>query len=462
MSLRLRLWLSYALLIFLALGVAALGVVLSLRWVHDRLVATRLEYALIPLSAQLRRVQPLSAPQRLREIQDQVQDLNARLLLVDGQGRVVVDPLETWTGELFPVARRLPRPEGGGEGRWGVTRAPDGKPWIYVARPLPLPRLRLFLVLATPRSSVWASLPWILPAFLWGGGLALLAGLLIGAVLSGAIARPLARLERGAEEIAAGRYDVRIPEEGGRETAQLARRFNEMAAALEAARRREREFLASASHELKTPLTSIRGFAQALVEGEVTDPEGIREAARVILDEATRLSRLVGDLLDLARLEAGRLSLERRPLDLAPLLEKAVRALSPQAREKGIDLALEASAGLGTVGDPDRLGQVVRNLLDNALRHTPPGGEVRVRARAVDGGVEVRVEDTGPGVPPELRERIFERFFKGGGSTGSGLGLAVAREIVRAHGGRIWVEDAPGGGAAFVVRLPAGAGPTQG
>jgi NtrC-family two-component system sensor histidine kinase KinB len=221
------------------------------------------------------------------------------------------------------------------------------------------------------------------------------------------------------------------------------------------------EFVATASHELRTPITTI-GMSLALLEeriGGSLDPRvgGLLDAAR---QDAARLERLVGDLLDLSKLQAGRIEPDRRAVDVAALLAEVARSFEAQAGDRGIDLAVdEIEGGLpAAFADVDQIRRAIANLVSNAIRYTPPNGRVRLCARLVARGVRIEVRDSGPGIPMRQRERIFEKFARAdvpGAPGGSGLGLALAREIVIAHGGEIDVEPNAGGGSVFFVVLPA-------
>jgi signal transduction histidine kinase len=262
-----------------------------------------------------------------------------------------------------------------------------------------------------------------------------------------------------AGAIARGEIGARAPVSGPAEAQALARSFNSMADQVEAAQRSQRDFVANVSHELKTPLTSIQGFSQALLDGAAATPEATARAARVIHDEAERMRRMVDELLILARFDAGQVDMAHAPVELGPLLAACVERLSPQAQAAGIALELDAPDAPTITGDGDRLAQVFANLLDNAIAHTPAGGRVTLAAHQVGNTVEVTVTDTGEGIPAEALPRIFERFYRVDQSRqhsrGAGLGLAIAREIVEAHGGTITVESVVGLGSRFTVRLPA-------
>ncbi|MCI0649245.1 MAG: ATP-binding protein, partial [Chloroflexi bacterium] len=242
------------------------------------------------------------------------------------------------------------------------------------------------------------------------------------------------------------------------ELGELATSFNQMSADLAQARDLRRQMTADIAHDLRTPLSIILGHAEALRDGVLP---ATAESFEVIHDEARRLNRLVDDLRTLSLSEAGELPLTRRPTPPAELLERAVAAHAPQARQKEIALQVEAAAGLPAVDvDPDRMAQVLDNLVGNALRYTPAGGRISLGARPDPAGVVLMVEDSGPGVPAGELPFIFERFYRGDKSRqraagGSGLGLAIARAIVEAHGGRIAAESAPGEGLAVAIELQA-------
>ncbi len=224
----------------------------------------------------------------------------------------------------------------------------------------------------------------------------------------------------------------------------------------------QRDFVANVSHEMKTPLTSIQGFAQAILDGTASDSQAQQHAASVIHEESGRLTRLVDDLLDLARLDAGQVTFAHAEVDLNALVARVIDRLSLRAGEKSIQLENGVRGLPAITGDGDRLAQVLTNLIDNAIKHTPVGGRVTIRGEGRGDQVRVHVEDSGPGIPPDELPRIFERFYqvdkarRGGEGRGSGLGLAISREIVQAHGGRLEAASAPGRGSRFTVTLPAG------
>jgi signal transduction histidine kinase len=315
------------------------------------------------------------------------------------------------------------------------------------------------LVIAKPQTELQDTWVTLMKFF----GISILGGLLVAGILSWyasrRITKPVLGLSAAADEIARGRYNVPMPEaRGGDEISHLADRFREMAARLAETEERERNFLMTVSHELRTPLTAIRGHVEAMREGLADDPADRDASLEVIGTAAARLERLVGDVLDLAKLDAHRFTVLREEVDMASLLDQAYAAFGEEARRRSIDYRIEIGDKPVIVTDGDRVLQIISNLLSNAFRWTPDGGRVELGLSSQNGGVTVQVEDTGPGIRAEERERIFRPFFsrdhsRDGG--GTGLGLAIARELAVALGGRIELDTTPGKGSRFQLILPA-------
>ena len=281
------------------------------------------------------------------------------------------------------------------------------------------------------------------------------------------ITRPLAKVTSATRVLASGDYSARVVTETPGEVGELARNFNDMAAELqrdvEELRKQElwrRELIMSITHDLATPLTAIAGLGEALVDGVNQSREEYEETGRVIVKETLRLRRLVKDLHMMAKVEAGALQPQRKPVRLAPLVDEVLAVLVTEFERGRVEPCNVISYNLPTVeADADMLTRVISNLCDNALQHTPPGGTITIDATPQNNVLAISVTDTGAGIPPEALERVFERFFRADSARqsstgGSGLGLAIVRAIVEAHGGRIWAENVPGSGARFIFTLP--------
>ncbi len=331
----------------------------------------------------------------------------------------------------------------------------EHKSFLAVGQPLQLKGQNFgALVVAKKKTELtqgWLSLVELLFVAL---GVGLVAAGILAWYLSRRLARPVLALSEAADQIATGMYDVAIPTvPGSGEVTHLAERFQQMAARLTEAEEQERNFLMSVSHELRTPLTAIRGHVEALREGLVTDPELRAESLSVIAAETDRLERLVGDVLDLAKLDAHRFTVLHEEVDMGRLVEQVYAAFGEEAKRRGIEYECRSDGSPVIVSDGDRVFQIVSNLLANAFRWTPDGGRVQVVLGARNGDVSVSVADTGPGIKRQEQERIFRPFWSRDGG-GTGLGLAIARELATALGGRIDLESAPGAGSRFDLVLP--------
>jgi signal transduction histidine kinase len=290
----------------------------------------------------------------------------------------------------------------------------------------------------------------------WAGLGAAALALAFVQVLARGMTAPLREMARAAGEMARGRYGTRVSERGRDEVGRLARAFNVMAAELAETDRQRRDLVANVSHELRTPITALHAKLENVADGvEEADPETMR----TMLAQTERLGRLVTQLLDLSRLESRAIPLERRPFEVAAVLEQAAREARLHAPDH-VEILVETDPSLSVTGDPERVHQVIANLLENALRHSPAGGRVRLRAQPHGGGARIEVADEGPGIAPEEAERVFERFYRADAARserdgGAGLGLAIARWIVDLHGGTIRAEPAEPHGCRMVVELPA-------
>ncbi len=319
---------------------------------------------------------------------------------------------------------------------------------------------RLLVVIATDHVDLTV-LHDALPLMTLAGVIVLVGVALLSVWMARRLTQPIHVIERAAAQLATGDLSARadVPDATDDELASLAHALNAMAAQLEDARGSEHAFLLSISHDLRTPLTSIRGYAEALADGTLddADPTERKRAATIIGAEGRRLERLVQDLLDLARLDAHQFSLHARACDVTEVVSHAAEAFAPQARELGIDLKVSSGGVLGVDLDPERLAQITANLIENALKYAAARVEVYAAPQG-DDLVAIVVVDDGPGIPPDQVARVFERLYTvreaPGRAVGTGLGLAIVRELATAMGGTARAEAAPGGGTRFVVSLP--------
>lgn len=394
-------------------------------------------------------------------LQQRSDELNLRFLLVDGRGTIVND---TDAGRLVgqPYSQVTAGRESSGCKASGFSFWQGQVVFDYRARAARLVGQDYNVLMLVPAGDISGAWRALLPRMAIATGIALLAATAIAYVLARSIVRPVTVLTRASEEMAHGNYDQRISVSGHDEMARLARTFNNMAQQVSSSHRAMRDLIGNVAHELKTPLTSIQGYSNALIDKIVQTPEEEEHAARVINDEAERMRRLVEDLLYLSRLESGQLKLDSAPVRIPALLETAAERVAWEVRERGRRLRLQLPVDLPTVhGDERRLEQVIANLLGNAVRHTPAGGEITLSARWATDGLLICVHNTGSYIAPEHVNRIFERFYQVDPSRTrdghqGGLGLAIAREIVAAHGGMLTATSDPNSGTEFQVYLPAG------
>ena len=452
-SLRFRLWLSYALLVVTALCVVA--IILFIYLLRNPLLYRQTTEKLKAVQAVV--MESVNSSQTVsitQAAQQASKTFNVRILLFSQDKQLIFDTNSDKRVLLpFPETRLFLRNS-------AILRDGKNAVWLYSMEQLPD---HTYLVVASrrPRVSllnIFAND--LLSPFLQSGSIALLLSLVVAFFFAGWIANPLQKVvvaARAMPSAEAKPVDVRGPHE----VQELTRAFNSMIIRTQASQKSQRDFIANVSHELKTPLTSIQGFAQALLDGTADSNEARQKAATVIYDESGRMHRMVLDLLDLARLDAGTADITMSPVNMSGLLKAVAEKFSPQLQRAGINIRVDVAENLQTVtADGDRLAQVFTNLVDNALKFTPRGGLVSLRASAANGEMLVTVSDTGRGISTEALPHIFDRFYQsdtsrtGGDKHGAGLGLAIAYEIVQAHGGRISVRSRLGEGTSFDVFLP--------
>ena len=480
-SLRSRLIISYVFVILVCLVLVGLSSLLLLSRFQARLVFSGLVDAAVPTALRVYSLlqRGLSPPEIADLLEEQAEKQEVRILLLTPQGKVLADTKDKWSGKQakvtlkeIPKDSRIPYVH-------GKITTPTGETQLYVALPATPPRIAaeggetqrpvFVALLASPRRGLRTVLKDIAGYFFQAGLVALAISLILALLIARSIAKPLQRITSAAEEIARGNYDQTLDITSPSEIGRLAASFNTMVRQVKASRQAQRDFVANVSHELKTPLTSIQGFSQAILDGTANDETSRHRAIEIINDEASRMSRLVDELLDLTRIESGQVKMMREPVDLAGVLKACVEKFALQAEKNNIELLLEVSTLPPVTGDKDRLAQVFTNLLDNALKYTPPAGKVTVRAQEVkrktgkktapSSAIEVTVTDTGIGIPPEDLEHVFERFYqvdksRAGKDRGVGLGLTIAKQIIEAHKGTISVESVRDLGTKFTIGLP--------
>jgi len=407
-------------------------------------------------------------PEIAAYLNDQAQELQVRFLLLDVSSRVVEDSGHQIEGQTLNLSKGSPS---GSAGFSFVTQEVSGsRQVLYQASPFLPPSLQTVpivvpvsyqLLMVVPEQDlapVWQQLA---PGIALAAGAGLLLTVLLSILIARSIVRPLARMTRASEEMARGRYQQRIEIGRHDEVGRLAGAFNAMAEQVSHSDQMMRDLLANVAHELKTPLTSIQGFSQALIEAAVHSTEEYERAGRIINDEAERMRRLVEDLLYLSQIESGQVRMEHEPVNVRALLYNCLERIVRRAQEAGLELKLLAGDALPPViGDERRLEQVVTNLLDNALRYTPRGGQIRLQARFQQGKIEVSVQNTGSYIPPEDLKRVFERFYRvdrARSGRNGGLGLSIVAEIVAAHGGQVQALSSVDEGTEFRFTLPVAA-----
>ena len=362
-----------------------------------------------------------------------------------GQGEVADDPVARTAAQTLGPAR-------------GVVTRNDRK----YAEAAVTPNPETVVLVSSSLQDSLASVALVRRRLLVSALIALAVALLLGYAGARLFARRIRRLERAADRIASGRFDEPIVDERADELGQLARSFDRMRQRLAGLEHARREFIANASHELRTPLFSLGGHLE-LLDDEDLDETTRQEFLTRMREQVERLTKLAGELLDLSRLDAGRLRVEREPVDLTRVAELLVDEFEAVAQGSGHRLEHEEDGAATGLGDEQRILQVGRALVENAFRHTPAGTQVRVRTSANGERVALAVEDDGPGIGSETAVHVFERFYRGdtgGRASGSGLGLAIARELAEAMQGEIDLDSAPGR-TVFTFSLPAVSGTTS-
>lgn len=478
-SLRARLFCSFALLVVLALVMAA-GVFVALRrGASDRETLERVEAAAPAISFELRALFDRDAGSQ--EIGDYLHQAarahGVRILLVDlRDGSVMEDSRGPLRG------RRLDLPDFGPPSRSPTSRfeswrgntadtsgltffiavyGPTGRPFTLGRSPSD-PGANLTTIVAVPRETVANAWLGLLPGLIWAGLAALLLSALMAILLARSIARPVLALTRASEEIAKGNFDQEVPLSPPDEIGRLAVAFNSMVREVGRSHLQTRALIANVSHDLKTPLTSILGFAQALRDGAAAQPEEVRELSGIIHEEAERILAIVEDLLYLSQLEAGEIVLQQEPVNLAAVAARCLRRLDPYLDERQVRIESDVEPGIWLRGDSGKIERILDNLLDNARKYTPAGGRIALKAgrdsRDADQAV-IRVFNSGSYIAPQELERVFDRFYRsdrsrGSSTGGTGLGLAIVKDLIHLHHGGVRAFSSRSRGTTFELRLP--------
>jgi len=451
-----RLSLALLVVVALVLGLVYLIIVPSLR---TRLVDSRLD-ALDRAAGTL--AKEYARPDRDPDFFSNASaDTNARIILmsvVNSQSPTLVEPggLSSLPGRPLgdytndPVATRTAQTS---HRERGTVKRSDGD-FAEVAAPIRDGSGNI-LLLSAPLHDALADVDAVQRRMVFAGVLALFVALAIGYGAARLFARRIRRLEQAAERIASGRFDEPVADSGSDELGQLSRAFDRMRVRLAGLDHARRAFVANASHELRTPLFALGGFLE-LLEDEELDERTRREFFETMAGQVRRLTKLADDLLDLSRLDAGRLHVETQPIELGGVAGAAVEEFSGVALASDHPLDFARNGRTEAQGDPQRVLQIARILLENALVHTPPGTPVEVAVRRVNGRAELSVLDAGPGISAEDRAELFERFYRGDSTkaSGSGLGLAIAKQLAELMGGRIELDSQPGR-TVFSLVLPA-------
>lgn len=491
-SLRLKLMFSYVALVFVILTLAAITSGSILTATQRALGYNRAQNTILVLA---QRVRGSHSPRQTADSLLQFgTNLREPLFLIANDGSVLASSgqgAEDIGAFIPPPSSASAEPSKDLEQAPIYSRAwtsPQNQQRYYLAYaevmvPMQMGASSRYLVVAIPARDV--DPPWrqLVGFFLVLGSVVLIVAAGLGYALARSITGPLHRMTTAAEAMAHGNYQQRLDVHGNDEVAQLADSFNRMTEAVDRTNRAQRDLLANVSHDLRTPLTSIDGFSQAILEGAIQNEDGYRKAAAIIHDETQRMQHLITDLIDIARLEGGILDIAPQPMDFNELVNIEVAQAQEHSRQAGLVIKINSSTLPPINGDPNRIRQVVRNLLDNAVKYARPHTTIQVttsslatNSRSLSGGVAFGdalhsgnwvslaiANETDPIDPLELA-RVFDRFYRGDKSRsqreGSGLGLAIVREVVLAHGGRVEARSGESV-TVFTIWLPASTGPSK-
>ncbi|MCD6577750.1 MAG: HAMP domain-containing protein [Anaerolineaceae bacterium] len=459
-SINSRLWLTYVLLVALVLVAAFSGIVVAFRnspllyWKEF----VRLNYVTDSLTNHLDFYVDTKWNRIVELFLTEAKLLDVRVIIVDRGGSLILDSGSSQNSKLA----RIDDPSAAfakSEGKIRIFRDEGAKTWFYRIRPI---NDIYFLIAAIPRPTIQIQTilqDRLLTPLFRAGIIALGITFIVSWFVARWITRPLKNISNSAQQLALGNFPpIRL--EGPSEVQQLAGVINEMDLKVRKSLQSQKEFVANVSHEFKTPLTSIQGFAQAILDGAVETKEEKRHAAQIILDETSRLNYLVNDLLMLARLDAGTMILNRSEIQVNQIIENVLEKFKFRIEKKSITIKRKCTKQIFIYADGERIIQVLTIILDNAIKFTQAGGWIDISTSVEEGFGKVSILDSGVGIPEKDQKRIFDRFYQvdksrhGGNDKGVGLGLSIARQIVLAHGGEITVTSELGKGSCFMVKIP--------
>lgn len=455
-----RLWLTYLLIVIFVLLIAFAGIVVAFRKspLLYRQVFYRISLVNSFLKERLAFVLDTEWAPFIRLFLDEVKILDVRIAILDNQGAVLFLSEGTKIDEL-PIISNPEKLTERSKDRILTYQDLQKKDWFYQISQIDN---HYYLLTAEIRPDISIGGLFqdeLMQPLFRAGVFALIISFVLGWFIARWITRPLEKISISAEKIADGNY-VTVPVEGPSEVQQLAQVINDMVTKVQDSMHSQQDFVANVSHEFKTPLTSIQGFAQALYDEAITAKSERKKAANIILEESERLNHLVNDLLLLAKLDAGTMSIDKSRMDLNQLIRNTLEKFQFQINSSKIKLNADLNGELLVKIDGEKIGQVLNNLMDNAIKFSPSGAEILISTWKEKDWVGFNISDSGPGISTDDQKRIFERFFqidksrKGGPGRGVGLGLSIAYQIIMAHGGKIKVESQLGSGSTFMVKLP--------
>ncbi len=458
---RTRLWLTYAMIILMVLLIAIGGILISFRKspLLYRQIFYRISLVDNFLADRLSLVIDTQWEPIIQFFFEEVEILDVRVAIQNKEGEILFHS-EVDKGE-FPIPA-VENPENFSEKnkeRILIYQDKDGEDWFYQISPI---NSMYFLITTAHRPPIPISTllqDELMRPLLNAGMIAMVSALVIGFFIAEWITQPLQEISSATEKIPMGKYQE-IPIKGPSEVRNLAKTINEMNRQVNSAIQAQQDFVANVSHEFKTPLTSIQGFAQAVYEGAVETEEDQKRAAGIILEETERLNHLVSDLLTLSKLDSGVIELDIQSIDPNSLIENIIERMQFQIKAKELNIKKEFTENLIISADAEKIDRLLSNLIDNAIKFTNIGGKIFISTYQLNNEVVIKIRDTGMGIPEDELGRIFERFYRvdksrrGDQGRGVGLGLVIANEIAKSHGGSIEVQSEVGKGSTFMVKLP--------